>query len=207
MAIGTALPTVTSLLLVGALGACGTPTTIPIEWRDPAFQGPSFQKIFVVGVAENDTSRRRFEDQFVGALAGRGVAASSSYGVLPSTERLSEEQIRRAMGSGGHDGVIVTRLLGVEDETTYVPPQTYTAPRSYRGYGGYYGSSWEVVHEPGYYQTHTYVRLETNLYSVSSGELVWSGQSETLNSGSVEGMIESVTRAVAKRLGEEGLIP
>ena len=89
----------------------------------------------------------------------------------------------------------------------YVPPRTYTVPRYYRGYYGYYDSTWDVVHEPGYYKNHTIVRLETNLYDVGTGELIWSGQSETFNPSSLEDIIDSATKAVAKRLGKEGLIP
>jgi hypothetical protein len=104
------------------------------------------------------------------------------------------------------DGVIVTRLLGVEEETDCVPPRTYTVPR-HHAYYGHYGSSWDVVHEPGYFETHTIVRLETNLYDVGTGELLWSGQSETFDPSSLTDIIDSATRAVAKRLVEERLVP
>ena len=197
------------ILLVSAalLAACGTVTKIPNAWRNPAHEGVPYQKIFVIGVGENDTNRRLFEDQFAAALAYKGAVASASYGALPHSERLTEAQIRGAIRGGSFDGVVVTRLLGVEEKTEYVPPRTYTVPRHYGGYYGYYGSSWDVVHEPGYTQTHTIVRLETNLYDVGSSELVWSGQSETFNPGSLKDIIDSVTKAVAKRLRKESLIP
>ena len=197
------------ILLVSAalLAACGTVTKIPNAWRNPAHEGVPYQKIFVIGVGENDTNRRLFEDQFAAALSGKGGVASPSYGALPHSQRLTEAQIREAIRGGSFDGVVVTRLLGVEEKTEYVPPRTYTVPRHYGGYYGYYGSSWDVVHEPGYTQTHTIVRLETNLYDVGSSELVWSGQSETFNPGSLKDIIDSVTKAVAKRLRKESLIP
>ncbi len=196
-----------ALLAAALLAACGTTTKIPNAWRNPAHEGAPYQKIFVIGVGENDTNRRLFEDRFAAALSGKGGVASPSYGALPHSERLTEAQIRGAIQGGSFDGVVVTRLLGVEEKTEYVPPRTYTVPRHYGGYYGYYGSSWDVVHEPGYYQTHTIVRLETNLYDVGTGELVWSGQSETFNPSSLTDIIDSVTKAVAKRLRKESLIP
>jgi hypothetical protein len=196
-----------TLLGAAALGACGTVTKIPIAWQNPAYQGGPFQKIFVIAVAENDARRRLFEDEFAGVLSDQGAIASPSYGALPDTRRLSEEQVRGAIQGGSYDGVIVSRLLGVEKDTKYIPPRTYTVPRTYRGYYGYYGTTWDVVHEPGYYETQTILRLETNLYDVESGDLVWSGQSETFDPNSVEDVIDSVTRAVARRLRDEGLIP
>jgi hypothetical protein len=166
-----------------------------------------FQKIFVIGVGKNETNRRLFEDRFAEVLSGHGAVALTSYGSLPDSQRLSEAQVRGAIEGGGYDGVIVSRLLGVEEETEYVPPRSYSAPRHHGGYYGYYGTSWDVVHEPGYFKTHTTVRLETNLYDVGTGELAWSGQSETFDPTSLEDIIESATKAVAKRLSEESLIP
>jgi hypothetical protein len=189
------------------LAACGTVTKIPTTWRNPDYQGGSLQKIFVIGVAERDANRRLFEDGFAAVLFERGVVALPSYGRLPQSERLTEEQVRGAIAGDDYDGVIVTRLLGVEEETEYVPPRTYTVPRHYHGYYGYYGTAWDVVHEPGYSMTRTIMRLETNLYQAGTGELIWSGQSETFDPRSLAESIDSVTEAVAERLVAEGLIP
>ncbi|MBW2214013.1 MAG: hypothetical protein JRF48_06160, partial [Deltaproteobacteria bacterium] len=153
--------------------------------------------------------RRLFEDTFTKALAERGTSAQASWGLLPQTTQLTEEQIRGAIEGGNFDGVLISRLLSVDQSQQYVPPSTYTVPTSYHGYGyyGYYGSSYAVVHEPGYFKTNTVFRLETNLYSVANSDLVWSGQSETLNPESLTDVIDSMTAAVAKKLKEEKLIP
>lgn len=197
--------------LVGAtvcfLLACGTVTKVPMVWRDPAYTGEAFDRVFVIGIGEDDTRRRLFEDRFVAVLGERGVEAAPSYASFPDAERMEKDAIQGAMQAGGFDAVIVTRLVGQEQEEEFVPPRTYTVPTSYRGgYYGFYRQSYEIVHEPGYYKTNTIVRLETNLYEVASATLVWSGQSETLNPDSVTDTIDSATAAVASRLAEDGLI-
>jgi hypothetical protein len=194
------------LLGTALLATCAAKTEIPNAWRNPAHEGVPYQKIFVIGVGENEANRRLFEDRFAAALSGKGTVASASYGTLPQSQRLTEAQVRRAIRGGSYDGVIVTRALGVEEKQEYVPPRTYTVPGYYRGFYGYYGSSWDVVHEPGYYRTYTIVRLETNLYDVRTGKLVWSGQSETFNPSSLAEIIDSATKAVAKRLRKESLV-
>jgi hypothetical protein len=196
-----------SLLASALLAACGTVTKIPVAWRNPAHQAAPYRRIFVIGVAEIDTRRRLFEDRFAAALTGKGAVASPSYGVLPHSQRLTEVEIRGAIRGADYDAVVVTRLLGVEEESEYVPPRTYTVPEYYYGYYGYYAVTWEVVHEPGYYETRRIVRLETNLYDVATGELAWSGQSETFDPRSFKDGIDSVTEAVAKRLSDERLVP
>lgn len=197
------------LVALSALAACSkTKTSIPMSWRNPTYDG-GFKKLFVIGVGENDGARRLFEDTFAKALAAEGAAAQASWGHLPQSERFTEEQVRTAIEGGAFDGVLVTRLLDVSQSEEYVPGSTYSVPSThYRaGYYGYYGASYSTVHEPGYYKTNTTFRLETNLYSVATGDLVWSGQSATVNPESLSDVIESMTEAVAKKLKTEKLIP
>ena len=77
--------------------------------------------------------------------------------------------MRGAVEGGNFDGVLISHLLSVDQNEEYVPPSTTT----HYGYGyyGYYGASYTTVHEPGYYRTNTTFRVETNLYSVATGDL------------------------------------
>lgn len=196
------------LIAAGTLAACsGTKTSIPLSWRNPTFGESTFKKLFVIGVGEDEGARRLFEDTFAKALANEGTSAQASWGLLPQSTQLSEEQVRGAIEGGGFDGVLVSRVLGIGQSEEYVPPSTYSVPTSYHGYYGYYGASYAVVHEPGYFKTNTTFRLETNLYAVAGGGLVWSGQSDTLNPESIPDVIDSMTKAVARELKVQKLIP
>ena len=196
------------LIAAGTLAACsGTRTSIPLSWRNPAFGESTFKKLFVIGVGEDEGARRLFEDTFAKALANEGTSAQASWGLLPQSTQLSEEQIRGAIEGGGFDGVLVSRVLGMQQSEEYVPPSTYSVPTSSHGYYGYYGASYGAVHEPGYFKTNTTFRFETNLYAVAGGGLVWSGQSNTLNPESITDIIDSMTKAVARELKVQKLIP
>ncbi len=197
------------LVSYATAGCAESKTSIPLTWRNPGFEDVVFRKVFVIGVSQDASTRRLFEDRFVQALQTRGAEAQPSWVQLPQSEQLSKEQIGAAVDGGSFDGILITRLLGVEREQEYVPPKSYTVPTTHYGYGyyGYYGTSYATVHEPGYFKTETTFRLETNLYSVATGGLVWSGQSETVNPDSIAEVIDSMTSAVAERLEQEKLIP
>jgi hypothetical protein len=204
-----------AIIAVSSLTACSTTqTNIPQSWRNPGYEQTVFKKLFVIGVAENQENRQAFEDAFAKAIVNAGGAAQASWGVLPQSTQLSEEQIRGAIEGGDFDGVLITRLLSIDKDQEYVPGSTYNNPRtSYYaagygyGYYGFYGTTYVKVHEPGYFKTSTTFRLETNLYSVATSGLVWSGQSETVNPESIPDARDSMTAAVAKKLKEEKLIP
>lgn len=209
-----------ALILLSALStvvACkSTQTDITQSYRNPGFEETVFKKLFVIGVAQDHESRQAFEDSFTSAIAEQGGTAHASWSVLPKAEQLSEEEIRAAIESGGFDGVLISRLLSVDHENTeYTAPSTYNNPRTRyysgggwgRGFYGFYGTTFAQVHEPGYFETSTTLRLETNLYSVATDGLVWTGQSKTIDPDSVDDARSSMTAAVAQKLKEERLIP
>ena len=206
------------IIAAAALAACSkTSTSIPQSYRNPGYEQTVFKKLLVIGVAENEESRKAFEDAFAKAIADEGGTAQGSWSLLPKGEQLTEEEIRTAIKAGNFDGVLITRLLSVDKDQEYTPASTYNNPRTRyysggggmygRGFYGFYGTTYAQVHEPGYFETSTTIRLETNLYSAANDGLVWTGQSDTVDPESIPDARESMTTAVAKKLKEEKLIP
>jgi len=159
------------MALVGvACISCATKTELSGVWKADSAKARPMEQILVIGIAENDVKRRSFEDNFAAALEEQGANAVPSYQILPNSDRLSKESIQRAIRGRGIQGVILTQLVQIDERQEYIPPKTYVSP-SYRGRGmyGYYGRSYEVVHQPGYTINTTIVRLETHLYETASG--------------------------------------
>lgn len=203
-----------------ALTACKTTSTnFSQSYRNPGYEETVFKKVMVIAVAQGQEQRKAFEDALVSAISNEGGISQASIEVLPHEEQISEEQLHDAIDAGGFDAVAITRVLSVDKSQEYTPPKKYSNPRTRyyaaspgwgRGYGGFYGfygTTFAEVHEPGYFDTSTTLKLETNLYSVATNELVWTGQSETIDPESLEDARASVTAAVAKKLKAERLIP
>ena len=52
-----------AVLACGTTGTTGTTVTnIPTAWKNPAYSGPGFARIFVIAVGADDATRRLFED-------------------------------------------------------------------------------------------------------------------------------------------------
>jgi len=188
--------------------SCATKTELSGVWKSDPSATTAMDRMLVIGIAENDIKRRTFEDGFAAALRAQGVDATPSYRILPESERLSKDSIQRAISGRGIQGVVVTRLVQVDERQEYVPPKTYVTPNYYgRGLYGYYGRGYEVTHQPGYTINTTVVRLETHLYDAASAELVWAAHSDTFNPKSIDDGVESVTRKLSKRLAADGFTP
>jgi len=193
--------------MISAGMSCSTKTRISSQWKSPDYKGGPMHKILVVGISETSLGRRTYEDRFAKALRDNGADAVASYTLLPTDDRLTREELEGTVQRDGFDGVIVTQLLEVAKETTYVPPSSHVVPSSYRyGYYGHYGTRYDVVHTPGYTRTSEIVRLETQLWNAEDSQLAWGITSETFDPTSTDDAITSVTNKLVSKLSEDGLI-
>jgi hypothetical protein len=156
---------VTSILLL----SCAN-TKISQSWVDPDHK-KTYTGLLIIGIAESESNRRAYESNFVEELSARGIKAEASYKLIKSNEEIDRNTIVKAIDGLGIDGVIITHLVAVDEETVYRPGMGY----SYGGYGGYGGGMYgyyphvnSYVQSPGYYTTHETYTIETNLYDVKS---------------------------------------
>jgi hypothetical protein len=177
-------------------------------WRSDSYNGPKFTKVLVLGVGEDVTTRRLFEDSFAASLIKSGVQGVAGYTVLPNVAQPTPEQVQQAAQSIGADGALVTRLLRVEQQTRTSPGYVRAVP-SYGYYGGgfypYYRSM--VVVTPPTTYTYDVATLETNLWSLQgNGTLVWSATSQSFTPDKVRAIGTDLATEVSEALLEAGLI-
>ena len=183
-------------------------TKISQSWVEPDNKR-SYNDLLIIGVGESQQNRRAYESHFVEELRANGTEAEASYKLIPSSEELNRQTVDKAIKGMEIDGVIVTHLTAVDEETIYRPSMDYMPMYG----GGYYGGLYSYyphvntyVSRPGYYSTHETYTLETNLYDVESEELVWSARSRTFSPESVSEVINDLTKLLIKDLKEKDLI-
>ena len=195
------------ILFATGLGlvSCSASTTLKNSWRDPTVEGPlEFNKVLVVMVTKDGSTRRTVEDAIVKRIAARRhVEAVPSYTLLMESDLTNKEHAKHLVEEAGFDGAIALRIVGVDKEVSYVPG-TYPSP--YYNFWGYYDYAWPAVYDPGYMQTDTIVNVETMVYSVKDGKLVWAGTTETFNPSNIDDMVDGIASAVSQELTKQGLV-
>lgn len=175
------------------------------SWSDPAISERPIGKVMVVGIAESATSCRMFENHFVEQLQLEGVAAVSGHGLIQPTDQITETQIDEALEAGGFDSILITRLAGEQSHSQYVQAGYQSSlPSYYNHYHGYYAHS--VVTPVGYVDTYTEYQLETNLFDVTSGKMVWGGIKSIYDSSSKTSNIKKVVTTVIRDLERKKLL-
>ena len=184
-----------------------TNTKITSTWMDSKKAGTSFNDLLVIGISKEEHNRRLFEEEFITQLKAVGVESEVSYTILPQGTEINPETVTAAIDGKGIDAIIVTHLVAVEQETVYRQSMDYRpAYGYYNGFYDYYPHVHGYVQQPGYYTTHDVVKLETNLYEVASGDLVWSAQSQSFSPESAKEVIDELVQLVITDLQEKGLI-
>ncbi len=194
---------VSGLLLV----SCSN-TKLSQTWVEPDNK-KLYKDLLIIGIGESEQNRRAYESYFVEELSARGIEAEASYKLIRQSEKIDRETIVKAIDGLGIDGVILTHMVAVDEETIYRPTMDYMPMYG----GGYYGGLYSYyphvntyVHQPGYYTTHETYTLETNLYDVETEELVWSARSRTFSPESVEEVIVDLTKLLIDDLENKHLI-
>jgi len=201
----------TTFLVFAALvtSSCASQNKVVTEWKDPAYSASSGQKVVVISVAENEISGRIWETEMAKQLTARGFNVIAGSSIMGSTgTRPDSAAVAAKIADSGANLVMVTRTLAVDKETTYVPGATVVSPGAYwNGYYGLYTHAYTALEAPGYVEQNTVVRLETSIFDVASGKLVWGGLSESFNPSSTESLAQNVTEKIVHRLEASGLIP
>jgi malate synthase len=199
----TILPAVLMAVIISA--SC-TSTKITSSWREPdkAVAVSTLNKVLVVALFKDETSRHKAEDQMAGYLNGKGVV---SYNYLKeSFDKKNEDALREKIKKDGFDGAVTMRLVDVDKEKIYTPGNTSLYPSYYRNFSGYYYRSYSFFSDPGYYSTTKTYTVETNVYSIKEDKIIWSALTKTSDPDGLQKMTEEVTKVVYKKMVKEGFI-
>jgi len=193
------------VLLMSAflLAACAsTPTThteVTGSWKVDNYNG-KFSNLLVISHAAEPGIREKVESIMVKSLEKQGLHAVASSDIMPADEQINRKTVRAAMAGKGFDGVLVSRLLDLDQSTINIPPsQDSTFDNSFDGVA-------PIVISPGYVEHLSVISLQTNLYDTASKRLVWSLKSQTFNFNTVSDMVQSVSQVVINNLRAMGLI-
>ena len=160
--------------------------------------------ILVILVADRDETRRVFEDRFVAAFKSVGVDAIGSADAIPmpSDLELEKEVILQAVEKYESDAVLITHLADIE----YAESRSRANPQEHGSYS-YYGFLYRYYHDPGYSRTYSTIVLETNLFDVQTENLIWSGQTKSMDRAKVEVINDVISLVVRDLMNKKLLAP
>jgi hypothetical protein len=189
-----------------ALHGCASTTTVA-SWKDPQAGNWRFRSVLIMAVAEDQLARRAYEDAMAGALAQRGVRAATSYSLLPGSDKLEQADVDAAIADQAFEAVLVTHVVGVDEETVYYPGRyEYYSRPVYGGYYHHYTLAYDMVYRPGYTRTYKTMSVETNLYRAPSGRVIWGMRTHSVDPDETNRLVRELVHETVKNLDASGFI-
>ena len=206
------LPIIGAAVLLSACAA--SRTTIQSSWADAEYSGPPLDRIAVVALFDTRADSLAFERNAADYLESLKVATVPAHELLTPAETLTldEPQIRERLAPTDVDGILIFRLVAIDERREYLVPTPDTPSEVAGGnaFSWYYRPSAsdpaassapaDPTASQGYWIEQDFLVAETALFDNHSDRLLWTAKSETLEDARLRRTSESIVRTVARRL-------
>lgn len=195
-----------SIALLFLLFGCGPSTKITSSWVQQPAPAESINKVLVIALSRDTTSRKLWENSFAEQFAAKNKHAIASYTIAEDPIEPQEEAILKVIQQAQADTVLITHLVDSDTTTKWHPGTVRYEPSFYSRMYGYYGHAYQAVYSPPTVTTRTIVSLESNMYNVATKKLVWAAQSDTINPKLLKTDFDSVVKKLMADLQQKGVL-
>ena len=187
------------------LFGCSSSNKITNSWKNPdaTLESAKFQTVAVFAMVKNPDMRRDVEDIIASQMPN--TIAVPSYKMITNEELTDIDAVKQKLKERGMEGALVLSVRNVDRKTSYYSSGMY--PSAYYSFGGYYNYAWNYMYDPYVYSsTNVYVDLEILIYSLKNDQLVWYGESTSVNPQNLQETISELAVSVKNQLVEDGLL-
>jgi hypothetical protein len=168
------------------------------EARTANFKG---QKVAALVVSEDLSLRMSGEEALARELTARGIDGSAAYKQIPAPELKNPDAARRWFERDGVAAVIALRPVA-QDKVKRYDSAIWASPY-YSTFWGFYPYSWTTAYVIGGGSTDTVITVESLVYDVPTGKLIWAGVSESTNPKSLQKLVADIVKEAAKKIEKQ----
>lgn len=202
---------IAALLLL--LTSCST-AKMTDTWVNQEYTNYQPKKVLIVGLTDNLTARRMFEEQLKTELTNKGINAVESYDVfkptftsLKQTEEEIQNEVKRIYNEG-FDAILISAVKGVDEKVSY-SGDNYRRDYYWRRFGRYYYLVQDIYFVEGYYNRYNVYHIEASLYNLKEDNdksLVWVASYDIVDPKRINTTVTKYVSAIIKSLEEEQII-
>ncbi|MDO1513881.1 hypothetical protein Q2T41_14565 [Maribacter confluentis] len=184
------------------------------SWKNKGLTVFKPEKMLIIGMTNNFTARKIFEEKMKNALYLRGINAIESSKEISLTftdSKKTESEIdalKKELLNKGFDAIAITAVVGIDDKQDYNSGY-YTFGYEWYRFGRYYYRFQNVYYTPEYYSNYKIFHIETSIYDIKSIDdksLVWVGTFDIVDPNNITSTIEDYVKRIILQLEKEGII-
>lgn len=168
------------------------------EARTTNFKG---KRVATLVVSEDMSLRMSGEEALARELAARGIQGIAAYRAIPAPELKNPDAAKAWFERDGVAGVVALKPVG-QDKVKRYTPDIWATPY-YSTFWGFYPYSWSTTYVIGSTATDTVVVVESLIYDVATGKLIWAGVSESTNPKSLQKLVADIVKEAAKKIEKQ----
>ena len=190
-------------LIIGLflLSSCGG-TKLSNPWINSAYEGRYLKNVLVVAISDQ-FEKKKLESAFAKHFKEHGVRTVSLASTTEKKE-LTSAEVRAEAARLSMDAIFTVRVVSISEKEVIdrIDPPPEASPD-----WSYSFPIYNLQTPPVEYTIEEKdIVVESNLYDVSTGELMWRVRSETIKPGSTSNLIDEISRTVMKNIKADRLI-
>tara|TARA_R110002051_G_scaffold320516_2_gene405949 strand:- start:28 stop:663 length:636 start_codon:yes stop_codon:yes gene_type:complete len=202
------------ILLLTALYACDS-TQLRDRWISPDASDYTLQKVFIVGLTNNEVAKAQFEKKLQNQLIERGVEASISLDkfdadFLESKKTDAElKALEHQLIQEGFDAVIFTKVAGIKNKIQYKKDYT-NFDKNHKKFNDDFLMYQDQVFNPDAYQEYQVYNAETSVYCLCPTKdrtLIWKGYIDIVDPENIDQTVNDYSKLLILVLENDGIIP
>lgn len=190
-------------------------TKVTDSWINKEYISYKPKKILIVGLTDNLTARKIFEEKLAKELKDRRINAVQSFDELEiafTSVKQTEDNIQNEINKLtkiGFDAILISAVKGVNEKTVY-SADVFRRDYYWRRFGRYYYLYQDVYFDPGYYEKYNIYNIEATLYDLNEDNdksLVWVASFDIVDPTKIEKSVNDYVKAIIASLEKEAFIP
>lgn len=189
-------------------------TKITQSWKNMEYYDYQPKKVLVLGVTNNQTTRKIYEKKLKEEFENKAIQANESFYYfndsftnLKQSEESVQIEIERLINNG-FDAVLISTVKGFDEKVSF-NRDIFNSDYYLRCFDHYYYLNQELYFNRNYDEKYKVYHIEISLYNLSNNttkSLVWKGYYDIVNPQKVRSTIKHIIKAIIKTLEDENLI-
>ncbi|WP_339875400.1 hypothetical protein [Olleya marilimosa] len=202
------------ILLLTALYACDS-TQLRDRWISPDASDYTLQKVFIVGLTNNEVAKAKFEKKLQKQLIERGVEASISLDKFDAdfleSKKTDDElnALEHQLIQEGFDAVIFTKVAGIKNKIQYKKDYS-NFDKNHKKFNEDFLMYQDQVFNPDAYQEYQVYNAETSVYCLCPTKdrtLIWKGYIDIVDPENIDQTVNDYSKLLILVLENDGIIP
>jgi hypothetical protein len=185
-----------AMMVVAASAAVRCTST----WSAPDAASVSFkgQKVAALVISDDMSLRMSAEEALAKELSAHGMQGVAAYRLIPAEELRDPDRAKAWFARESIAGVATLRPVSHTKEQR-PPVEMWTSP-AYSTFWGYYPYSYSAVYVIGGNRTDSVVVVESLIFNVATGKLLWGGMSEAVNPKTLQTLVADIVKEAANKI-------